>query len=122
LRVSQGDTDVSHGRGAKPNAERGYAAKSRSLSASRARQNVAGKIKRGTPFGMTRGFLLRRIVNPQAYEMRWLSPRLHSYGLQKFVRRDADALGRQLHFVFVCGAQGDVVELEFAIEGGAADA
>jgi hypothetical protein len=122
LRVSQGDTDASHGCGAKPNAERDYSAESRSLSASRVRQTVAGKKKRGTPLGMTRSFLLRRIVDPQAYEMRWLSRGINSYGLQKSVRRITDALGRHLDFVFVRGAEGDVVELELAIEGGAADA
>jgi hypothetical protein len=82
LRVSQGDTDASHACGAEPNAERGYSAKSRSLSASRAPESAAGKKKRGTPCGMTRGFLLRRIVNPRAYEMRWLSRGINSYGLQ----------------------------------------
>ena len=37
-------------------------AKSRSLSASRARQNAAGRKMRGTPCGMTRDPLLRRLV------------------------------------------------------------
>src|SRR5271156_3188870 len=36
--------------------------------------------------------------------------------------RPSFSLRRELHFVFVRGAQGDVVELELAIERGAADA
>ena len=36
--------------------------------------------------------------------------------------RASFVLRRHLHVVFVHGAQGDVVELEFAVEGGAADA
>ena len=40
----------------------GLRTKSRSLSASRARQTAAGKKKRGTPFGMTRNFRFQQAV------------------------------------------------------------
>src|SRR5271154_671522 len=45
-----------------PNEECVWSIESRSLSASRARQNAAGKKKRGTTFGMTPDFLLQRRV------------------------------------------------------------